>query len=247
MSATYSVIKSNTSTGTTSGSITVDNNGGVIKERWCVAFDTTSTGRIFGENVGLVHTFSNLTSAMEPLNGTNKYFSIPSNYFNNFAANDSYYFYTLPHELIKYAPQYFSQLVYTGEIDIDVDTFKFILLKDTLTPNKDIHKKYSDISAYEADNGNGYTSGGLTLTKTGVVSLDNVNDNAYIEFDDLAINASGGQIGPCKYTGIIDDSHTDKPIFYICEELNLFTITDGNSTTIKNLKFIFGQKNRNEF
>ena len=47
--------------------------------------------------------------------------------------------------------------------DMSNDTFKIALLDDGHTPSA-AHSTYADISGDELSNGNGYTTGGLTLT-----------------------------------------------------------------------------------
>ena len=50
------------------------------------------------------------------------------------------------------------------EIDWGSDTIKVVLLAPTYTPDQAAHDYYDDISAHEVANGNGYTTGGVTLT-----------------------------------------------------------------------------------
>lgn len=51
-----------------------------------------------------------------------------------------------------------------GTIDMDGHTFKIMLLSDAYTPNAATQTVKADIVANELANGNGYTTGGLTLT-----------------------------------------------------------------------------------
>jgi hypothetical protein len=50
-----------------------------------------------------------------------------------------------------------------GSIDCDTDTFKMLLVTATYSPNVDTHAKRSDVTN-EVANGNGYTTGGATLS-----------------------------------------------------------------------------------
>lgn len=52
-----------------------------------------------------------------------------------------------------------------GAIDFDTDSFKGMLCTATYSPNKDTHTKRSDVTN-EVANGNGYTTGGATVTCT---------------------------------------------------------------------------------
>lgn len=91
-------VASNTTAGTTTGSISVDTvaTWAVIDEEWTVVFTGATAGIIVGKNTGVVHTFADLTTAMEPVDGGgDKYFSIPANFFSGtWAADESYTFYT---------------------------------------------------------------------------------------------------------------------------------------------------------
>jgi hypothetical protein len=57
----------------------------------------------------------------------------------------------------------FKQYLGDGTIDMDGDTFKIILLGSGYTPDT-AHSQYSNISGNELANGNGYTTGGQTLS-----------------------------------------------------------------------------------
>ncbi|OEU68516.1 MAG: hypothetical protein BBJ57_07500 [Desulfobacterales bacterium PC51MH44] len=61
--------------------------------------------------------------------------------------------------------------------DMDNDVFMMLLLDDGHTPDVD-HVDYDDIIADELSNGNGYTTGGLTLTATWTESAGLVTFNA---------------------------------------------------------------------
>lgn len=63
----------------------------------------------------------------------------------------------------------------TGQVDMDTDSFKVMLLTNAYTPNKDTHAKRSDVEANEVV-GAGYTAGGAACTVT-VDAVDTVNDD----------------------------------------------------------------------
>lgn len=69
----------------------------------------------------------------------------------------------------------------TGAIDLDTDTIKVALVTSSYTPNIDTDEFYSDITN-EVANGNGYTTGGETLT-TLSVTADTTNDRAVVNAD----------------------------------------------------------------
>lgn len=62
-------------------------------------------------------------------------------------------------------------------------TFKLMLLTDSHTPDIDAEEFIDDVSANEVS-GTGYTAGGETVT-TVTVTVDDTNDRAYIDADDV--------------------------------------------------------------
>lgn len=73
----------------------------------------------------------------------------------------------------------FPEDVAKGSIDCDTDTFKMLLVTSSYTPNKKTHTRRSDITN-EVANGNGYTTGGVTVTCT--VAKDTANDKITLTF-----------------------------------------------------------------
>lgn len=58
-----------------------------------------------------------------------------------------------------------------GDIDLLSDTFKMILVTSSYTANKDTHTRADDITN-EVANGNGYTTGGVTIVPTVTVDTN---------------------------------------------------------------------------
>lgn len=82
-----------------------------------------------------------------------------------------------------------------GNIDFDTDTFKFMLVTSTYTPDKDAHLKRSSVT--NEVSGTGYTAGGATIAAT--VTKDTANDRLDISFanpswSNATITARGGVI-----------------------------------------------------
>jgi hypothetical protein len=65
-----------------------------------------------------------------------------------------------------------------GNIDMDTNTFKMMLVTSTYTPNKDTHADRADVT--NEVSGTGYTAGGKTVTCT--VARDNANDRTTLTF-----------------------------------------------------------------
>lgn len=58
----------------------------------------------------------------------------------------------------------FLQKLVQGAHDFDNDAYKVALLSSGYTPSQDTHFVFTDVSGYEIANGNGYSSGGASLT-----------------------------------------------------------------------------------
>lgn len=67
--------------------------------------------------------------------------------------------------------------------DMEGVTVKLALVTDAYTPNRDTHDFWDDVSASELANGNGYSTGGVTLTNM-AWSYDAASDQVRLDFDD---------------------------------------------------------------
>lgn len=67
--------------------------------------------------------------------------------------------------------------------DLEAVTLKLALVTDSYTPNRDTHDFRDDFTSAELANGNGYTTGGVTLS--GVTwSYDATSDQVRLDCDD---------------------------------------------------------------
>ena len=83
------------SAGTTTGTIAVDNDGGVTTETFTVVFTGATAFSVYGSVSGHIGDGANLTTDFEPDNGGHPYFTIPANFFSGtWAADDTYTFAT---------------------------------------------------------------------------------------------------------------------------------------------------------
>jgi hypothetical protein len=121
-------VAENTTSGTQTGALAVDTGAGwaVIDEEWTVVFTAATTGEIFGKTTGHVHQFVNLTGAMEPEDvGTDKYFSIPADYFSGtWAADETYVFRTMAGGAATYSSAHSGTIALGGmaaPVDIRVE------------------------------------------------------------------------------------------------------------------------------
>ena len=129
-----------------------------------------------------------------------------------------------PSNKIKY-------LLMTGAINLSTDTLKCVLANTGYTFDKDTDKYYSDVSASELANGNGYTTGGQTLTGVTVTEND-TSDRADMACTNPSWTASGGSIGPTPGAWIIDDTATSDPIIGYIDFDGDQTTTTGNNFVI---------------
>jgi hypothetical protein len=74
-----------------------------------------------------------------------------------------------------------------GEIDLEGDTFKLILVTSGYSANKDTHNRADDISN-EVANGNGYTTGGKTIVPT--ITADTASDITTYTFPSVTWDSS---------------------------------------------------------
>lgn len=117
-----------------------------------------------------------------------------------------------------------------GSIDLDNDSFKIALLDSGHTPNL-ANTQWSDVSADEVANGNGYTTGGGVLDN---VTWTRSSGVATFDSDDEVWTASGGSIA-ARYAVIYDDTHaSDLLIGYVLLDVTPadLTATDGNTMTV---------------
>jgi hypothetical protein len=89
-----------TTAGTTSGSLSVNNNGGVLNEEWTVTFTSATTFKVFGKTTGFAGEASNLTTAFSPTDGSaHNRFTIPADFFaGTWAEDDTFTFFTTAFE-----------------------------------------------------------------------------------------------------------------------------------------------------
>jgi len=125
-----------------------------------------------------------------------------------------------------------------GRIDFASDTFKMILMSTGFTFDPDTHHGYADLSASELANGNGYTTGGVTLAGVTVTEND-TTDLCEITWNNATWTASGGTIGPTPGAVIFDDTaaspQADTVVGYI-DFGGEVTEPDGGVATVANPK-----------
>jgi hypothetical protein len=76
--------------------------------------------------------------------------------------------------------------------DLEAVTVKLALVTSAYTPNRDTHDFWDDVSANELANGNGYSTGGATLTSV-LWSYDATSDEVRLDFDDVSWTFTAGK------------------------------------------------------
>lgn len=137
-------------------------------------------------------------------------------------------------------PNSLKTMLWKGQIAAETDVFKMILMDVGFDFDKDSHCAYTDVSAYELPTGNGYTTGGITLTLS-AVTTDDTEDRCEVSFDNAQWTASGGSIATVGAI-IYDDStstsngddYTDAVVAWM-DANGTQTVADGAALTVSNI------------
>lgn len=111
-----------------------------------------------------------------------------------------------------------------GLIDLDTHTFKCALYTSSSNANTLTNTLLADLTNQVA-NGNGYTTGGVTLS-----SVTWTNSSGTITFDaaDFSWTASGSGF-TCRYAVIYDDTASGDPLVAVC-------VLDSSDVTVPTLQ-----------
>jgi hypothetical protein len=124
--------------------------------------------------------------------------------------------------------QAFSEAIADGRIDLDDDDLKLALFTSTHTPNAATDTAFGSLTN-EVTNGNGYTTGGESLT---TISWAQSGGTATLDADPVQWTASGGSI-QARYGVLYDDTAAGKDlILYVELDTSDVTATDGNTLTV---------------
>ena len=92
-----------------------------------------------------------------------------------------------------------------GSIDLDTDTIKCMILKNTYTPDAATHDKVDDVESHEISS-SGYTTGGETLSG---ITLTTDNATHKTKFDASDISLSGVTFTNARYAVLYKSSGGD--------------------------------------
>lgn len=114
-----------------------------------------------------------------------------------------------------------------GVHDLGSDTLKVYLTNATPSASADSVK--ADLAEISA--GNGYTSGGNTITITG---SSQTSGTYSLVGNDTVFTASGGSIGPFRYAVLYNDTPTSPadPLIGSWDYGSALTLADGESLTV---------------
>lgn len=108
------------------------------------------------------------------------------------------------------------KLLLTGAVDLDTDTIKLALVTSGYTFSA-AHTQWSDVSANEASNGSGYTTGGATLASpsatNSTIGYANVTWTSLTKTFRYAVGyksgAGGGLTNPLLFCILLDSTPAD--------------------------------------
>ena len=129
----------------------------------------------------------------------------------------------------------FRVLLAQGAVDFDANTFKAIAMQEGFVFDPSTDDLYADVSSQEVAAGYGYTAGGVTLTGVSIAQND-TDARADVTWNNITWTASGGDVGPIAGVIIYDDSITGDPILGYIDFGGAYTVADGGTATIANVK-----------
>lgn len=100
----------------------------------------------------------------------------------------------------------FVEDILNKQLDLDTDTLKVML---TNTAPVATNHYYADISSNELANGNGYTTGGATVTG---VSFSSSSGTTSLNAAATTFTSSTGSMGPFRYVVYYDSTPTNKTL-----------------------------------
>jgi hypothetical protein len=121
-------------------------------------------------------------------------------------------------------PHNFIEALGKAQIDFSSHTFKAALMQNTFTPDAATHAEYSDVSGSELANGNGYATGGSTLTS---VSFTNTTGTCTFDADNIQWTSA---TFTTRYVVLYDDTATNKDIICIYDMGSDKSPSDGTLT-----------------
>ena len=121
-----------------------------------------------------------------------------------------------------------------GNIDLDTDDLKIILMNNTFSFDKDDDATLAGVTGDQLATANGYTQDDETLSGV-TLSEDDTNDRMHMTCDDPSWTANGGSIGPTGAAIIYDETTADDTVIGCIDFGTDYTVADGETMTIKDI------------
>lgn len=128
----------------------------------------------------------------------------------------------------------FKQYLGDGTVDMDGDTFKIALLSASHTPDP-THTQYSNVSGNELANGNGYTTGGQTLSN---VAWSRTGGTVKFDATDPVWTAATFD---ARYAAIYDETTGNKYLVCLLDFGATKSVSSGTFTIVFHADGIFTQ------
>lgn len=122
----------------------------------------------------------------------------------------------------------FAAYMPNGAVNLSSDTVKFLLTNTAPTSTNGV---YSDISANELANGNGYTTGGASATL--VSSTQSGGTYKYVASLPSPTWTATGTMGPFRYTTAYDSSASTKALIGWWDYGSSLTLSSTNTFTVQ--------------
>jgi len=120
--------------------------------------------------------------------------------------------------------QIFASDLATGNHNLQSDDIRIYLTNDV--PDAAADEVKADLA--ELATGNGYTSGGVSITQ----SFNNVSGTVTITGSDVTWTASGGTIGPFRYVVLFNATPVDGPLIGWWDYGSSITLQDTETFTV---------------
>jgi hypothetical protein len=112
-----------------------------------------------------------------------------------------------------------------GVVNLNTDTIKAMLTNTVPVATNHV---YSDISGTELVNGNGYTTGGATVTGTGI---SNASGTTTLAANPTTFTSATGNMGPFRYIVYYDSTPTTKTLIGWYDYGSALTLNGVNGDT----------------
>jgi hypothetical protein len=115
-----------------------------------------------------------------------------------------------------------------GDHELDANSFRIVLTNSA--PNVDTWDELADVT--QISNGNGYTTGGNTLSSVTWSETSAGSGVWRFSSADSVWTAAGGSIGPFRYVVLYNDTATNDPLVGYLDYGSSITVTDTNTFTV---------------